>query len=174
MTTKAQETKALARIREIIAGLGDDSYISTAFAGCCEDAEANIRDDAAYSMRDRWLSEQDRADQLAAKLADAERDAAKAREAQRAADDGAGIIAQKLLEAEAKKLPADLYRDLWLWISGDLDAANREASRAADQLAQLADTPNDIAVKHGLQVLKSATARRDAAGVLLDRLEQYE
>lgn len=174
MTTKAQETKALDQIKEIIAGLGNDSYLAAAFAGYCEDAADNIRDDAAYSMRDRWLNERDRADQLAAKLADAERVVKKAREAQKAADDGAGIIAQKLRDAEAKRLPSDLYRDLWLWISGDLDTASRDASRAADQLAQLADTPSDIAVKHGLQALKTSTARRDAASSLLDRLERYE
>ena len=174
MTTKAQETKALDQIKEIIAGLGNDSYLAAAFAGCCEDAADNIRDDAAYSMRDRWLNERDRADQLAAKLADAERVVKKAREAQKAAEDGEGIIAQKLRDAEAKRLPSDLYRDLWLWISGDLDTASRDASRAADQLAQLADTPSDIAVKHGLQALKTSTARRDAASSLLDRLERYE
>ena len=107
MTTKAQETKALDQIKEIIAGLGNDSYLAAAFAGCCEDAADNIRDDAAYSMRDRWLNERDRADQLAAKLADAERVVKKAREAQKAADDGAGIIAQKLRDAEAKRLPSE-------------------------------------------------------------------
>ena len=174
MTTKAQETKALDKIKEIIAGLGNDSYIAAAFAGCCEDAEDNIRDDAAYSMRDRWLSERDRADQLAAKLTEAERENEKVRAMLKAAEDGAGIIAQKLQEAVSKRLPSDLYRALWLWITGAIAAATQEASRSADLLAQLADTPNDIAVKHGLQALKASTIRRDTAAGLLARLEQYE
>lgn len=174
MTTKLQEQKALDQIRKIIAGLGDDSYLSTAFAGCLEDAESNIRDDAAYSMLDRWTSERNRADQLAAKLTEAERENEKVRAMLKAAEDGAGIIAQKLQEAVSKRLPSDLYRDLWLWITGDIDAATQEASRSADLLAQLADTPNDIAVKHGLQALKASTIRRDTAAGLLARLEQYE
>ncbi len=53
MTTKDQERKALEQIKKIVAGLGEDSYIATAFAGCFEDAENNIADDAAYSMKDR-------------------------------------------------------------------------------------------------------------------------
>lgn len=174
MTTKLQEQKALDQIRKIIAGLGDDSYLSTAFAGCLEDAESNIRDDAAYSMLDRWTSERNRADQLAAKMTEAERENEKVRAMLKAAEDGAGIIAQKLQEAVSKRLPSDLYHDLWMWITGDIDAATQEASRSADLLAQLADTPNDIAVKHGLQALKASTIRRDTAAGLLARLEQYE
>ena len=54
MTTKEQERKALEQIRKIVAGLGEDSYIATAFEGCFEDAERNIDDDAAYSMKGRW------------------------------------------------------------------------------------------------------------------------
>lgn len=56
MTTKEQERKALAQIKKIVEGLGKDSYIATAFEGAFEDAEINIRDDAAYSMKSRWDS----------------------------------------------------------------------------------------------------------------------
>ena len=51
MTTKEQERKALAQIRKIVEGLGEDSYVGTAFEGCFEKAEANINDDAAYSWK---------------------------------------------------------------------------------------------------------------------------
>ena len=56
MTSKEQERKALAQIKKIVDSLGEDSYIATAFEGCFEDAEYNIRDDAAYSMKSRWDS----------------------------------------------------------------------------------------------------------------------
>ena len=49
MVSKEQERKALEQIKKIIAGLGERSYVGTAFAGCFEDAEQNIEDDAAYS-----------------------------------------------------------------------------------------------------------------------------
>ena len=54
MTSKAQERKALEQIRKIVEGLGENSYIATAFEGCFEDAQDNIENDFAFSMKDRW------------------------------------------------------------------------------------------------------------------------
>lgn len=53
MVTKEQERKALEQIRKIVAGLGKDSYIGTAFEGCFEIAEENIENDFACSMKQR-------------------------------------------------------------------------------------------------------------------------
>lgn len=53
MTTKEQERKALEQIRKIVAGLGEDSYIGTAFEGCFKVAEDNIENDWACSMKER-------------------------------------------------------------------------------------------------------------------------
>lgn len=69
MTTKEQERKALEQIRKIVEGLGKDSYIATAFEGAFEDAEYNIRDDAAYSMKSRWESVKAERDTLELKVA---------------------------------------------------------------------------------------------------------
>ena len=49
MTTKEQERKALAKIREIVDGLGENSYIGIAFEGCFEDAEEKL--EAIYIIR---------------------------------------------------------------------------------------------------------------------------
>ena len=49
MTTKDQERAALAKIRKIVEGLGESSYVETAFRGAFQLAENNIEDDAAYS-----------------------------------------------------------------------------------------------------------------------------
>lgn len=54
MTTKEQERKALAQIRKIVESLGEDSYVGKAFDGCFEDAEENIENDFAMSMKDRY------------------------------------------------------------------------------------------------------------------------
>lgn len=53
MTTKDQERKALAQIRKIVEGLGEESYIGIAFEGCFEIAEENIENDFACSMKQR-------------------------------------------------------------------------------------------------------------------------
>lgn len=41
--SKQQERDALDQIRAIVDTLGPDSYLATAFAGCFEDAEENIK-----------------------------------------------------------------------------------------------------------------------------------
>jgi hypothetical protein len=51
MTTKQQEREALARIREIVEGLGESSYVGTAFEGVLEDAEDNISNNIRFSAR---------------------------------------------------------------------------------------------------------------------------
>ncbi|MCM1165636.1 MAG: hypothetical protein NC401_06460 [Ruminococcus sp.] len=64
-TTKEQERKALEKIRTIVDGLGENSYVATAFAGCFEIAEQNIEYDFADSLQERL------------KIAELERDKAK-------------------------------------------------------------------------------------------------
>lgn len=53
MTTKEMERKALEQIRKIVEGLGEDSYLATAFEGCFDIAEENIENDFACSMKQR-------------------------------------------------------------------------------------------------------------------------
>lgn len=54
IATKEEERKALEKIRKIVEGIGEDSYLSMAFEGCFDDAEANINEDAGYSFKNRY------------------------------------------------------------------------------------------------------------------------
>lgn len=58
MATKEQERKALEQIKQIIAGLGNCSYIGMAMEGMIEDAEENIENDFALSMKGRLEDQQ--------------------------------------------------------------------------------------------------------------------
>ena len=53
--TKQQERDTLAVIRKMVEELGPQSYLATAFEGCWADAESNIENDFADSMKARWL-----------------------------------------------------------------------------------------------------------------------
>ena len=64
IATKDQERKALEQIRKIVADLGEDSYIGTAFEGCFEIAEQNIENDSAISFKDIVEDEKERARRL--------------------------------------------------------------------------------------------------------------
>lgn len=71
--TREQEKKALAKIREIVESLGENSYIGTALEGCFEIAEENIEYDFADSMKDRLETareEANRSDETAKTLYD--------------------------------------------------------------------------------------------------------
>ena len=69
MTTKEQERKALEQIKKIVEGLGENSYIGTAFEGCFEIAEDNINNDFACSMKQRKEAAEFAEDQLRKKVA---------------------------------------------------------------------------------------------------------
>lgn len=51
MTTKEQERQAIEKIRKIVEGLGENSYVGFAMEGVLELAEDNIQEDTAYSMK---------------------------------------------------------------------------------------------------------------------------
>ena len=78
MTTKKQEREALEQIKKILSALGP-GYLATAFEGCLEDAENNIDDDAAYSMKSRWESAEQKLEAMRAELAEAKEQATAAR-----------------------------------------------------------------------------------------------
>lgn len=55
MASKRNERETLETIRQLVADLGPQSYLATAFEGCFEDAESNIENDFGDSMKARWL-----------------------------------------------------------------------------------------------------------------------
>lgn len=70
IASKEEERKALEQIRKIVAGLGEDSYVATAFEGCFEIAEENISNDWAGSMKQKLDNAEFAEDQLRAKVKD--------------------------------------------------------------------------------------------------------
>lgn len=74
MATKEQERQALAQIKEIIEGLGKASYIGMAMEGMIEDAEENIENDFALSMKDRYEGEKKKVELLSDDLEQARKE----------------------------------------------------------------------------------------------------
>lgn len=120
MTTKEQELKALDKIRAIIAGLGENSYVGTAFDGCLEDAEENIQNDFALSMKDRWQSAEQK---LIAAKADTQQ-----------VHDALDRTMDKLLEKEEERKTAKSNADAWM---EKAVAAENAAAEAAQKISDL-------------------------------------
>jgi hypothetical protein len=51
MSTKEQERNTLEKIKKMVAELGENSYLASAFTGAFKLAEQNIDDDAAYTTQ---------------------------------------------------------------------------------------------------------------------------
>lgn len=68
MTSKQEERKALAQIRKIVEGLGENSYIGMALEGCFEIAEQNIENDFGCSMQQRAEAAEKKATELQDKV----------------------------------------------------------------------------------------------------------
>lgn len=156
MTTKEQERKALAQIRKIVEGLGEDSYIGMAFEGCFEIAEENIENDFGCSMKQRADKAQEDADyyKRAAETFSAEAD--KLREENEA------LKAKVLTTAEAGTIKAILSH------------AQMEAASLSDSSAQLivaaAENPTSAEFRQAVQDNRAAKKRIEECSTLIRRL----
>ncbi len=150
MTTKEQERKALAQIREIVDSLGADSYIGLAFEGCFEDAETNIENDWALSMNGRWQDAEQKLEAVKAERDDAQR---------------AAIEAQvRIAELEPRILSADDMTDCIGLLTEKIFELSQDRDTAAKEIVKLADSP---AAKEFTQAVRN---HRNAVG----NIEYYE
>lgn len=171
MTTKEQERKALAQIKKIVEGLGEDSYIAAAFEGCFEDAELNIENDAAFSMKTR-------ADMLEKDLKEAEARLEASRNEQEAlkrkleakdktienltkeAARTTESLSKALEEAEKKILPDEAKSEIIHYLGhrgADLEKIMVDLS---DLIVDMVDTPEDIAFTSAVKSYKEAREER--------------
>jgi hypothetical protein len=174
MATKSQEREALEKIRKIVAGLGEDSYIGTAFEGCFEIAESNIDNDFACSMKERadraekevnelWAEKNRLEEELAAKYAEI--------------DNFAGTVLNlqnDLQEAKAKQLTPRLYERIWTMAYDQEAASKKQMLGFADSMAQLAETPQDKAFGLAVEHYKKAKADAENAAWIMEQVEKIK
>lgn len=145
LATKRNERDTLEVIRQMVADLGEDSYLATAFQGCFEIAEQNIENDFGDSMKGRVESAEKKlaeAEKKIESLLDQLDESQKDWEAAHAA--GHAIADQK--DAEIKALQAqvlspDDLEDVRQLLADRVDNAEHMASQAADDIVKYADDP---------------------------------
>lgn len=162
--TKEQELEGLKKIREIVELMGPNSYIATALAGCLDDAEDNIRDDAAYSMKDRYESARAEVEALRSKV--------------KSLESGIDELVQKDDERKAalgrlgrKVLSDELYTAIRDLAQEDRTAARQRMEESAETMAALAETPQDIAFTAAVTGYREAKKRRALCEGILTGLE---
>lgn len=124
MATKAQERAALEKIRKIVDGLGEDSYIGHAMDGVFEDAEQNIENDFWNSYRDRYEYRDAECGRLEKEVDKANERAAEAERRQKMAE---GLVQTKTEEATH-------WFDLYNTVKTNADAAKLEAHNSTAEL----------------------------------------
>ena len=163
--TKEQERETLEKIKEMIAELGPQSYLATAFEGCFEDAEQNIEDDAAYSMKARLAIQAQRAIERGHEVDRLKADIAAAQSKIEILQSQFDFASQHIKKLERQQLPEELRRDLWVMVTSEAEASRARMAEAADKMAAGADNP-------GCVLFKESVARYRAEKTRAEEMEQ--
>lgn len=129
MSTKEQELKALAQIKKIVDGLGENSYIGMAFDGCFEIAEDNIKNDFGCSMKQKAEKAEKDAEyfQSAANTFSEECEKAKEEIAE---------LKKKLEKARQQAMSRDLYINIYNIVSERQTKTDNDIMQAAQNIAR--------------------------------------
>ena len=153
--TKEQERETLEKIKAMVAELGPHSYLATAFEGTFEDAETNIENDFAFSMKARYESAEGKLREMGSEYNALKTDAARL-EAERDA-------AREELEAlRGRQLPEALRRDLLEMITAEAQASRARMAEAADKMAVCAENPGCVLFKDSVARYRAEKARAEA------------
>ena len=172
MTTKEQERKALAQIRKIVEGLGETSYLATAFAGCFEDAEDNIENDFAFSWKDRAetagrkIDELNKENRKLTALLDSYKQEIKS--AAKTIADYQG----RVRELEERRLSDDDIEDLKQLLDNEIYTAEESMEQSARTIVELAETPNDIGFAAAVKSNRAMKKKAAYCNELKARLER--
>ena len=132
MTTKEQERQAIAKIRKIVEGLGENSYVGTAMEGVLEVAEQNIEYDAAFSLKgeakvaDERRAAADEENEKLKKLLEEER---------KIANDLRAQLTKAQSIANRMTMPIHMYEDLLQILNEKREEEENGISEAADRMA---------------------------------------
>lgn len=143
--SKDTEREYLGRIKNILDALGEDSYCAWAFGGCVDDAEENIDNDFAVSMRGRWENEREahektrksmteKVNAQGQRIAELEAELQKARRMEGQARKEAAEFKIALEKAKGKILPDNVAAELTIMLRKQADEAAKEALYHADRM----------------------------------------
>ena len=172
--TKDQERETLEKIKAMVAELGPQSYLATAFEGCFADAESNIENDFGDSMQRRW---ENSVEELSAAKEEINRLKAEIAAAQKKAETLQGqfdFASQHIRKLERQQLPEELRRDLWVVVTDEAEASRARMAKAAHMMAVCADNPACVGFQDSVADYRREEKRAEAMdkrAAALDALE---
>ena len=162
--TKEQERETLEKIKAMVAELGPQSYLKTAFEGVFEVAEMNIDEDAAYSFPGRVSLLEEQLKEMGSKYNAARSDV----EVLRSQLDHAQEQADAL---KKQQLPVWLHSAVYGLASAELATSKARMEQAAETMAYYAEAPQDIAFAEAVKGYRAAKERREVCEQIVKGLE---
>ena len=162
--TKEQERETLEKIKAMVAELGPQSYLKTAFEGVYEVAEMNIDEDAAYSFPGRVNILEEQLREMGSKYNVARSDV----EVLRSQLDHAQEQADAL---KKQQLPVWLHSAVYGLASEELATSKARVEQAAETMAYYAEAPQDIAFAEAVKGYRAAKERREVCEQIVKGLE---
>ena len=155
MTTKEQERQAIEKIRKIVEGLGENSYVGFAMEGVLELAEDNIREDTAYSMKKNaeiaWERE-DKAEKenkdLKKEVEDLKKEVEDLKKTVEKREATISELNTELCnaraEAKANEIPEELVQEMYCMAYDKEAEADGKMEKAADRMAAVIIAGEDV------------------------------
>ena len=160
--TKDQERETLEKIKEMIAELGPQSYLATAFEGCFADAESNIENDFGDSMQRRWENSMEELSAAKEEINRLKAEIAAAQKKEETLQGQFDFASQHIKKLERQQLPEQLRRDLWVMVTDEAEASRARMAEAADKMAVGADNPGCVLFKDSVARYRAEKARAEA------------
>ena len=175
--TKAQERETLEKIKAMVAELGPQSYLKTAFEGVFEVAEMNIDEDAAYSFPGRVSLLEEQLKEMGSKYNAARSDVEVLNSQLDHVREQLAAAQEQIATLKRGHLPEELRRDLWVMTTTEAEASRARMAEAAEKMAVGADNPGCVLFKDAVTLYRAEKARAEAMeqrAAELDALEGEE
>ena len=160
--TKDQERETLEKIKAMVAELGPQSYLATAFEGCFADAESNIENDFGDSMQRRWENSMEELSAAKEEINRLKAEIAAAQKKEETLQGQFDFASQHIKKLERQQLPDQLRRDLWVMVTDEAEASRARMAEAADKMAVGADNPGCVLFKDSVARYRAEKARAEA------------
>ena len=175
--TKEQERETLEKIKAMVAELGPQSYLKTAFEGVFEIAEMNIDEDAAYSFPGRVSLLEEQLKEMGSKYNAARSDVEVLNSQLDHVREQLAAAQEQIATLKRGHLPEELRRDLWVMTTTEAEASRARMAEAAEKMAVGADNPGCALFKDAVTLYRAEKARAEAMeqrAAELDALEGEE
>ena len=160
--TKEQERETMEKIKAMVAELGPQSYLATAFEGCFADAESNIENDFGDSMQRRWENSMEELSAAKEEINRLKAEIAAAQKKEETLQGQFDFASQHIKKLERQQLPEQLRRDLWVMVTDEAEASRARMAEAADKMAVGADNPGCVLFKDSVARYRAEKARAEA------------